>query len=68
MLSRLVIAVVVAVLVTLACILLGAILVTLRVDIAITVGEFLKDYAGVLGVLAGLYSFFSGGFSNIGRK
>ncbi len=60
MLSKLVLAVVVAVVVTLACILVGAILVTLKVDIAVTIGQFLKDYAGVFGVLAGLWHFFSG--------
>lgn len=64
MLSKLVLSVVVAVIVTLACILLGGILVALKVDIAITIGEFLKDYAGVLGVLAGLWHFFAGGGFN----
>ena len=53
-------AVVVGVVVTLACILLGAILVTLKVDLAVTVGEFLKVYGGVFGVLAALWHFFSG--------
>lgn len=62
MLSKLIIAVVVAVVVTLACILLGAILVTLKIDIAVTIGSWLKQYAGVLGVLAGLWHFFAGGF------
>ena len=62
MLSKLIIAVCVAVLVTLACYLVGAILITLKVDIAITVGNFLKTYGGVLGVIAGLYSFFEGGW------
>lgn len=64
MLSRIALAVVVAVVVTLACILLGGILATLEVDIAVTVGDFLKHYSGVLGVLAGIWYFFtnSGGF------
>lgn len=61
MLSKLVIAVVIAVVVTLGCYLVGAILITLKVDIAVTIGNFLKTYGGVLGVLAGLYSFFAGG-------
>lgn len=60
MLSKLILAVVVAVVVTLACYLVGAILITLRVDIAITIGNFLKTYGSVLGVLAGLYHFFAG--------
>jgi len=63
MLAKLIMAVVVAVIVTLACFLLGAILVTLKVDIAVTIGQWLKQYGGVLGVLAGLWHFFSGGFS-----
>lgn len=60
MIPRLVMAVVVAVAVTLGCFLLGAILVTLKVDVAVTVGNFLKTYGGVLGVLAGIAHFFSG--------
>lgn len=63
MIGKLVAAVVVAVVVTLVCILLGAILITLKVDVAITVGNFLKQYGAVLGVLAGLWYYFAGGFS-----
>lgn len=58
MLSKLVLAVVVAVAVTLACILIGGILVSLSVPVAVTIGNFLKSYSGVLGVLAGLWFFF----------
>lgn len=61
MISKLILAVVVAVVVTLACILVGGILITLTVSVAVTIGKFLKDYAGVLGVLAGLWHFFAGG-------
>lgn len=68
MLSKLILAVVVAVIVTLACILVGGILITLTISIAVTIGSFLKDYAGVLGVLAGLWYFFAGGFSLPTRK
>lgn len=60
MLSKLALAVVVAVVVTLGCYLLGAILDSLTVAVAITIGDFLKNYAGVIGVLAGLWYFFSG--------
>ena len=59
--GRIVLAVIVAVVVTLACILLGTILVTLKVDIAVTVGDFLKSYGAVIGVLAGLWYFFTNG-------
>lgn len=61
-LGKLVLAVVVAVAVTLGCFLLGAILVTLKVAVAVTVGEWLKNYGGVLGVLSGLWFFFAGSF------
>jgi len=60
MLGRLVLAVVVGVVVTLACILVGLILVTLKVALAVTVGNFLSSYSGVFGVLAALWYFFSG--------
>lgn len=60
MLQRLVLAVVVAVVVTLGATLVGAILVSLDVDIAVTIGQWLDRYAQVLGVLAGLWWFFSG--------
>lgn len=62
LIGKIVIAVVVAVIVTLACILLGGILDSLKVDVAITIGNFLKSYGAVLGVLAGLWYFFAGGF------
>lgn len=60
MLSRIILSVIVAIAVTLGCFLLGAILVALKVDIAVTVGDFLKNYGGVIGVLAGLWFFFTG--------
>jgi hypothetical protein len=60
MLSRLVLAVVVAVVVTQACVLVGGILASLGISIAVTIGDFLKSYSGILGVLAGLSYYFSG--------
>lgn len=63
MLKRVVLAVIVAVVVTLACILLGGILASLEVKVAVKVGNFLESYGGVIGVLAGLWHFFGGGFS-----
>lgn len=62
MLQKLILAVVVAVIITLACELLGAILKTLSVPIAVTVGDFLTRYGSVLGVLAGLWYGFAGSF------
>jgi hypothetical protein len=52
-------AVVVAVIVTLGCILLGDILATLKVDVAVTVGHWLRDFASVLGVAAGIWYYFT---------
>ena len=60
MLRKLILAVIVAVVVTLGCYLIGGILLSLKVDIAVTIGDFLKNYGGVLGVLAGLWYFFVG--------
>lgn len=60
MLQRLILAVVVGVLVTLGCILLGGILITLKVALAVSIGNFLGNYSGVLGVLAALWHFFAG--------
>jgi len=63
MIRKLILAVVVAVVVTLGCILLGGILDSLKVQIAITIGDFLKNYGAVIGVLAGLWYYFAGGFN-----
>jgi hypothetical protein len=59
MLSRIVLAVLVGVITTLACVLVGGILVSLGVAIAVTIGGFLVNYSGVLGVIAALWYFFS---------
>lgn len=61
LIGRIVLAVVIAVIVTLACFLLGGILTTLKVDIATTIGDFLKQWGAVIGVLAGLWYFFTNG-------
>jgi hypothetical protein len=62
-LRKLILAVVVAVVVTLGCFLVGGILADLKVEIAVTIGGFLKQWGAVIGILAGLWYFFSGGFS-----
>lgn len=61
MLGRLVKAVVVAVVVTIASLLLGAILKSLTVQIAITIGDWLRTYSSILGILSGLWYFFTEG-------
>ena len=68
MLSRLVIALVVGVVVFLACILLGALLANIDIDFVVTIANFLKNYASLIALLAALWQFFSGGFSMPTRK
>lgn len=60
MIRRVVIAVLIAGGTTLLCMLLGLILTSLALPIAVLVGGFIATYAYVLGVLAGLWWFFTG--------
>jgi hypothetical protein len=61
MIARLVLSVVVAVVVGLALVyLLGPVLASLVVPIAVAVGDFLTRFGFLLGALAGLWYFFSG--------
>lgn len=60
MIKQIGLAIVVGVIVFLGCVLLGGLLVALKVDFAVTVGNFLKSYAGVIGLLAALYHYFTG--------
>lgn len=53
----------VAALVGLGCLLLGAVLVTLNIPVAVTVGSFLQRWAWVIGLLAGLWQYLTGGFA-----
>ena len=62
LIGRIVLAVIIAVVVGLVLVgLLGPILITLHVPIASTVGGFFVDFGWALGVLAGLWFFFTGG-------
>lgn len=63
MISRLVLAVVVAVIVTLACILVGSVLADLSVQIAVTIGNVIKSWSSVIGIAAGIWYYFNGSFS-----
>ena len=61
-LRLLILAVVIAVIVGLVLVgLLGPVLVSLHVPIATTIGGFLIEFGWVLGVLVGLWYYFSGG-------
>jgi regulator of protease activity HflC (stomatin/prohibitin superfamily) len=62
MLARLVIAIVIGVLVTLACIFVGGLLVSsASIGWVTDTGTFLKTYGALLGLLAALWSFFANG-------
>ena len=62
LIGRIVVAVVVAVIVGIVLVaLLGPILIDLNVPIAKTVGAFFRTYGWVIGVLAGLWYFFTNG-------
>jgi hypothetical protein len=61
LIARLVLAVVVGVVVYLVCLLVGPLVADLKVSFAVTIGGWLVQYAGVLGLLAALWYFFSGG-------
>lgn len=61
MLSLLVLSVIVACVVGLVAILAGKVLASIGIPIAATVGGFLEQYGWVIGVLAGLWYFFTGG-------
>ena len=61
MIRKIVLAVIVAVLVTIGLALLGGILAALNVEIAAVVGNWLKTYSALLGILAGLWYYFSDG-------
>lgn len=58
--ARIVLAVVVAVVVYLVCVLVGAVLALLGVPIAVLIGHFIQQWAVVISVLAFLYYLFVG--------
>lgn len=60
MLSRIVLAVLTGVLTTLACVFVGGLLVTMEVSWVVATGSFLREFAGLLGLVAALWYFFAG--------
>lgn len=60
MIGRIVLAVVVGAAVGLLCLLLGMLLGAVGIPFVATVGSFLSTWAWVIGILAGLWWFFSG--------
>jgi hypothetical protein len=61
MILKLTLAVVVGGIVTLVCIFIGSLLVTMPVSWVVALGAFLHTYAALLGLLAALYHYFSDG-------
>lgn len=62
LIGRIVVAIIIAVIVGLLLVgLLGPVLVSLKVPIAVTVGSFFVDWGWVIGVLCGLWHFFTNG-------
>lgn len=61
MIRKLVLAVVVGVVAILVCMLVGTLLVAINVSLAVTIGNFLKTWAGAIGILAAIWYWFSGG-------
>ena len=57
MFMRIVWAIAVGLFVWLACLFLGGLLVTLKMDPVVFIGDFLKQYAVVIGTIAGLLAF-----------
>lgn len=57
---QLILAVVVAAVTGLGCLLLGSVLTDLNIPIAATIGTFLSAWGWVIGVLAGLWFYFTG--------
>lgn len=59
MVTRVVLSIVVAIVVALVCILVGGILEAFNVNGLEQIGNFLQDYSTLIGVLAGVWFFFS---------
>jgi hypothetical protein len=59
LITKLALSVCVAVVVILGCILLGGLLVAVNVSVAVVVGDFLRTYSTALGLLAGIWYFFT---------
>lgn len=59
MISKLLRSVCVAVVVILGCILLGMLLGATNVSVAAVIGSFLRTYSTALGIIAGIWYFFT---------
>lgn len=61
LIGRIVLAVVVGVVVYLVCLLVGPLVSDLHASFAVTIGNWLSNFAAVLGLLAALWFFFTRG-------
>jgi len=60
--SKIIVAVLIAVIVGIVLVgLLGPVLISIEVPIAVTVGKFFVNWGFVLGLVAGLWYYFTGG-------
>lgn len=59
LLKNLALACVVAVVTILGCMLLGGLLEAVKISVAVVVGNFLVTYSVALGILAGIWYFFT---------
>lgn len=60
MLSRIVLAIVTGIVVSLVLMFVGTLLVTMEIGWVVATGAFFKEFAGLFGLLAALWYFFSG--------
>jgi hypothetical protein len=60
MLSRIVLAIVTGIVTSLVFMLVGSLLVAMQIGWVVATGAFFREFAGLLGLLAALWYFFSG--------
>ncbi len=60
MVGRIALAAVIGIVTWLLCVLVGGLLLLVKLDGVVQVGHFLQIYGPLLGVLAGVWYFFSG--------
>ena len=62
MIARVVLAIVVGIVVFLACTFLGGLAASVAISWVAAIGSFFKEWAALIGLLAALWHFFRGGF------
>lgn len=59
LLKNVILAIVIAAVTWLGCVFLGGILATVNIPVVVVAGSFLKSYASAIGILAGVWFFFT---------